>query len=104
MTSPSGPTRRPSWEGATYDGPLTLFWASDTGSTDATMGWGALVPAVDIRRVSMPHERMMDRDVVAEVADPFQIGRDADRADDLAQVVGHRLPLGDEHDLSLIHI
>ena len=37
-------------------------------------------------------------DVLAEIADPFQVGRNADRADDLAQIVGHRLALGDDDD------
>ena len=35
-------------------------------------------------------------DVLAEIADPLEIGRYADRADDLAQIVRHRLALGDQ--------
>ena len=36
-------------------------------------------------------------DVLAEVADALEIGRDAQRRHDLTQIVGHRLPPGDHH-------
>ncbi len=37
-------------------------------------------------------------DVLGEIADPFEIAGDADRADDLAQVDRHRLTAGDGED------
>src|SRR5262245_55361795 len=37
-------------------------------------------------------------DVLAEVTDKFQICLDAERSDDLAQIIGHRLPLNDHND------
>ena len=43
-------------------------------------------------------------DVLAEIADPLEIGRDADRADDLAQIVRHRLALGDHHDRLVVDL
>ena len=38
------------------------------------------------------------RDVLGKVADTLEIGGDADRGDDLAQIHGHRLPPGDGED------
>ena len=43
-------------------------------------------------------------DVLAEVADPLEVGRDADRPDDLAQIVGHRLALGDDDDRLVVDL
>ena len=43
-------------------------------------------------------------DVLAEVADPFEIGRNADRADDLAQIRRHGLALGDEDDRLVVDL
>ncbi len=37
-------------------------------------------------------------DVLGEIADPFEIGGNAQRADDLAQVDGDRLAAGDDRD------
>ena len=43
-------------------------------------------------------------DVLAEIADTFEIGRDADGADDLAQVLGHRLAAGDDEDRLVVDL
>ena len=43
-------------------------------------------------------------DVLAEVADALEVGGDADRADHLAQIVGHRLALGDEEDRLVVDL
>ena len=41
-------------------------------------------------------------DVLAEVADPLEIGRNADRADDLAQIGRQRLTPGDDRAIGLL--
>ncbi|WCO65891.1 AMP-binding protein [Iamia majanohamensis] len=44
------------WDRANpYGGPVDLFWAEDTPSADATMGWGPLVPEVRIHRYEGDH-------------------------------------------------
>jgi amino acid adenylation domain-containing protein len=48
------------WDDKRYDGPLTLFWAEETASTDATMGWGSVVDGpIDIVRVPIEHETFL---------------------------------------------
>jgi amino acid adenylation domain-containing protein len=48
------------WDDKHYDGPLTLFWADETASTDATMGWGSVVDGpIDIVRVPIDHETFL---------------------------------------------
>jgi len=49
------------WAGRTYPGPLTLFWADESASTDGTMGWGNIVRGqLDIVRVPTAHESMLE--------------------------------------------
>ncbi len=43
-------------------------------------------------------------DVLGEIADAFEIGGDADRHHDLAQVARHRLALGDGEDGLLLDL
>jgi amino acid adenylation domain-containing protein len=52
----------------TYDGPLDLFWASDTGSDDSTMGWQHLVPDVRIHRFPGFHEGLLEETGAPAVA------------------------------------
>jgi amino acid adenylation domain-containing protein len=48
------------WDDKRYPGPLTLFWADETASTDATMGWGSVVEGrLDIVRVPIEHETFL---------------------------------------------
>ncbi|MEL7206829.1 MAG: thioesterase domain-containing protein, partial [Actinomycetota bacterium] len=69
----------PSWSGAAYDGPLTLFWSDETGATDGTMGWGPLVGELDIHRVSAGHEQLLDPPAVGVVAEELRARLDAGR-------------------------
>jgi len=62
----------PSWTGAPYDGEIVLFWSEDTASADATMGWGPLGATLDIHRIPVDHERIMDEDRVAHLAEPLR--------------------------------
>lgn len=62
----------PSWAGAPYDGEVTLFWSDDTASADATMGWAALGATVDIHRIAVAHERIMDEAEVHHLAEPLR--------------------------------
>ena len=39
---------------------LDLFWAEDSASADATMGWGPLVDAVDVHRFAGDHEAILE--------------------------------------------
>lgn len=39
----------------TYDGRVDLFWADDTASADATLGWGPLVGQLEIHRFAGDH-------------------------------------------------
>jgi hypothetical protein len=72
----------PSWVGAPYDGDLVLFWSEHTASADATMGWGALGAQVEIHRIAVDHERVMDEDEVHHLAEPLRTV--LDRGDVLA--------------------
>ena len=62
----------PSWAGAPYEGEVTLFWSDDTASADATMGWGALGADVEIHRIAVGHEQIMDEREVHHLADPLR--------------------------------
>jgi len=66
----------PSWQGAAYDGRITLFWSEDTASADATMGWGPLGAEVEIHRIAVAHERIMDEDQVGHLAAPLRAAID----------------------------
>lgn len=44
----------------TYDGRVDLLWASETGSTDATMGWGPLVSDLHIHRFEGFHDDLLE--------------------------------------------
>jgi thioesterase domain-containing protein/acyl carrier protein len=71
----------PSWAGAPYDGEIVLFWSEETGSTDATMGWGPLGATVEIHRIAADHERILDRDQVHHLAEPLRDVLDRVEAD-----------------------
>lgn len=45
---------------STYPGRLDLFWASGSGATDGTMGWGPLVGDLEIHRFTGDHETTLD--------------------------------------------
>jgi thioesterase domain-containing protein len=45
---------------STYDGTVDLFWANDTGSADATMGWGPLVEELHIHRFQGDHLGLLE--------------------------------------------
>ena len=57
------------WHTATYPGRVELIWADESGSTDATMGWGAIAEGgVRVHRVPDSHEEMMDEGFVDSTA------------------------------------
>jgi thioesterase domain-containing protein len=62
----------PSWRGAPYDGEIVLFWSEQTASADATMGWAELGAEVEIHRISVDHERVLDEDQVEQLATPLR--------------------------------
>jgi amino acid adenylation domain-containing protein len=62
----------PSWQGAPYDGEVVLFWSEQTASADATMGWAALGADVEIHRIAVDHERVLDADQVQHLATPLR--------------------------------
>jgi thioesterase domain-containing protein len=62
----------PSWQGAPYDGRIVLFWSEQTASADATMGWAALGADVEIHRIRVEHERVLDADQVHHLAEPLR--------------------------------
>ena len=43
-----------------YDGPVHLFWATDTASADATMGWGPLTDDLEVVRFDGDHEGILE--------------------------------------------
>lgn len=45
---------------STYDGTVDLFWAEDTASGDATMGWGPLVGELRVHRFPGDHEGLLE--------------------------------------------
>jgi hypothetical protein len=48
------------WSDRSYDGPLTLFWADESGSTDGTMGWRSIVTGpIDIVHISVVHDELL---------------------------------------------
>jgi acyl-coenzyme A synthetase/AMP-(fatty) acid ligase/thioesterase domain-containing protein/acyl carrier protein len=49
------------WDrGSSYDGELDLFWADDTPSSDATLGWGPLVGDLRIHRFPGDHMGVLE--------------------------------------------
>ena len=44
------------------------------------------------------------RNVLGEVADPFEVAGDADGADQLAQIDGHRLTASNGHDRKILDL
>lgn len=57
------------WDAVTYPGRVELVWADESGSTDATMGWGDIAEGgVGIHRVAESHEQMLDEGFVASTA------------------------------------
>lgn len=65
--------RRYSWDGVTYPGPLTLFWADESAAIDGTMGWGEIVEhGLEIVHVDIPHEVMLGDEGVEQLAGPLQ--------------------------------
>jgi hypothetical protein len=57
------------WDRASsYDGRVDLFWASGSGSTDATMGWGPLVGDLHIHRFGGAHEAILEPAGVGSLA------------------------------------
>lgn len=44
----------------TYPGRVDLFWASQTGSTDSTMGWGSIVDDLHIHRFPGFHDHLLE--------------------------------------------
>ncbi len=57
------------WDAVTYPGRVELIWADESGSTDATMGWGDIAEGgVGIHRVAESHEQMMDEGFVGPTA------------------------------------
>jgi amino acid adenylation domain-containing protein len=58
------------WPNAHYDGRIDLLWADDSGSADATMGWGPLTSGpVEIHRIPGPHAQLMEPGAVEPVAE-----------------------------------
>ncbi len=54
------------WDGLRYPGRIHLFWAAESASSDATMGWGPIAEGgVDIERIDVPHEAMLREPGVA---------------------------------------
>lgn len=52
-----------------YPGRIELVWSEESGSVDATMGWGAVARGgVGIHRVPVPHEEMMQAGSVEPTA------------------------------------
>ena len=45
---------------STYDGTVDLFWADDTASADATMGWGPLVGDLQVHRFTGDHLGLLE--------------------------------------------
>ncbi len=71
------------WSGRTYPGDLTLFWAAESASADATMGWGGVVTGdLDIVRVDARHETMMQAGTVERLAAPLRAALEAARHGD----------------------
>lgn len=62
-----------SWDDRRYPGPLTLFWAEESASADATMGWGSVVER-DLRIVRVPikHETFLQKEGVEGIADALR--------------------------------
>jgi amino acid adenylation domain-containing protein len=57
------------WDGASYAGRVELLWSEESGSTDATMGWGDIAEGgVGVHRVPGPHEEMMEEGAVGATA------------------------------------
>jgi thioesterase domain-containing protein len=53
---------------ATYEGTVDLFWASDTASADATLGWGPLVEDLRIHRFEGDHMGTLEPRGASELA------------------------------------
>ena len=69
--------RHYSWEGRTYSGPLTLFWAEESASADATMGWGSVVRGkLDIVRIDVAHEAVLQEATAAILGDALSVALD----------------------------
>lgn len=61
------------WDrGNTYDGAVDLFWADETASADATMGWGPLVTELRIHRFSGDHEGILEERGAKLLADTLR--------------------------------
>jgi acyl-coenzyme A synthetase/AMP-(fatty) acid ligase/thioesterase domain-containing protein/acyl carrier protein len=45
---------------STYPGRVDLFWADDSASSDATMGWGPLVGELHVHRFAGDHEGILE--------------------------------------------
>jgi thioesterase domain-containing protein/acyl carrier protein len=52
-----------------YDGEVDLFWADQTGATDATMGWGDLVSDLNIHRFPGFHDDLLETEGAPALAD-----------------------------------
>jgi thioesterase domain-containing protein len=57
---------------STYDGTVDLFWANDTGSADATMGWGPLVEELHIHRFEGDHLGLLEPRGSAQLAESLR--------------------------------
>lgn len=61
------------WERTrTYPGRVDLFWADDSASADATMGWDPLVGQVEIHRFPGDHEGILEERGAAALAVPLR--------------------------------
>jgi len=69
--------RRYPWDGRTYAGDMTLFWADATASADATMGWGAIVQGdLEIVRISVLHDEVMKEEAASQLGGPLRAALD----------------------------
>jgi amino acid adenylation domain-containing protein len=65
------------WDRASsYDGRMDLFWADDTASADATMGWGPLVSDLAIHRFPGDHEGLLEPRGAEELARTLRVAID----------------------------
>ncbi len=56
----------------TYDGRVDLFWADDTASADATLGWGPLVDELQIHRFAGDHMGALEPRGATPLADAIR--------------------------------
>jgi amino acid adenylation domain-containing protein len=61
----------------TYDGRVDLFWADDTPSSDATLGWGPLVADLEVHRFAGDHMGILEPRGAPQLAAALRASLDA---------------------------